>query len=99
MPGALYEPEGGDGYSISKRMYKAFFNKDQYLIDQNQEFFKNYYFWLAVKHQNFNNLVETQTPELEIDRHRLGTLGLKLQVPPATTSALHCWPPTHNQQV
>ncbi|MFS8009023.1 putative angiotensin-converting enzyme 2 [Helianthus anomalus] len=67
----------------------------QQLIDQNQEFFKNYYFWLAVKHQNFNNLVETQTPALEIDRHRLGTLGLKLQVPPA----MHRWPPTDNQQV
>ncbi|KAI7732079.1 hypothetical protein M8C21_031358, partial [Ambrosia artemisiifolia] len=43
--------------------------------------------WVAVKHQSTNFKFNAPAAALEIDRHRIGILGLKLQVPPVQLCA------------
>ncbi|KAI3794840.1 hypothetical protein L1987_37480 [Smallanthus sonchifolius] len=90
----LYQKEN-IGYAFTKTVW-------EHLEQQNQEYFKNYYLRLAAKdqsNQEFNEPATRTALGLDINQHRIGILGLRLQVPTATTPALLSAPPaTDNQQ-
>ncbi|KAI3794839.1 hypothetical protein L1987_37479 [Smallanthus sonchifolius] len=52
----------------------------------------------AMMNHKFNVPATATAPELDIDRHRLGILGLQFQIPPATTPALQSAPPATDEQ-